>query len=163
MVELFLCENFGVFGYMISCSSIGVPQRVFYGGKSTKNGRYRILIKGRSILWYVYIKGGGDRRIAMMPTRFCYMIRFVTNLVKLFDRLPRISYLGRGADVRMRTRKPRRMKKRTELIVWASSTRSVIGEFLFVLRFEMPWSRYSVNLKNRVLSQLVFAKPFFLR
>lgn len=53
----------------------------------------------------------------MMPTRFCYMIRFVTNLVKLFDRLPRISYLGRGADVRMRTRKPRRMKKRTELIV----------------------------------------------
>jgi len=162
--NLWSCENLGIFCDMVCCTSIGVPQRVFYGGRTTKNGGRGILIKSKSILWHVCIEGSGGRWIVTMPTHVYCMPRLVTYLTKMFDRLLWRSLMGWGANVKMRPREPRRRKKWTWIIVWETPTSVVISELLFgiVLIVEMQWSRNSVNLKNRGLSQLVFFGSFFL-
>ena len=87
-----------------------------------------------------------------MPIYVCSVTRFVTNLAKLFDGMPIRRLIG------WRTSKRTRIGKG----VWTSSSRSVSGEFPTILSLDTPWSRNSVNLKERILSQFVFVKSFLL-
>ena len=94
MIRLFVYEDLGVFCDMVCCTSAGVRQRVFDGGRRTKNGGCRVIIKDQSMFRNINTEGGGGRRIILMPKCACSDTIFMTNLAKLFDKMPRRRLIG---------------------------------------------------------------------